>query len=64
MTQKTKNILINLGLAISAIICIACFIPIITYISFVAFVLFASLWITKTNIGQKVYNSFLNEFED
>ena len=59
MTQKAKNILINLGFAISSIICITCFIPIITYIAFVAFCVFAALWITKTNIGQKVYDKFL-----
>lgn len=60
MTQKAKDILINLGFAISSIICITCFIPIITYIAFFAFIVFAVLWIKKTNIGQKVYNNFLN----
>lgn len=60
MTQKAKNILITLGFAISAIICITCFIPIITYIAFLAFCVFTPLWITKTNVGQKVYNNFLN----
>lgn len=59
MTQKAKNILINLGFAISAIICITCFIPIITYIAFLAFCVFIPLWIKKTNIGQKVYDKFL-----
>lgn len=60
MTQKAKDILITLGFAISAIICITCFIPIITYIAFFAFGVFAVLWIKKTNVGQKVYNDFLN----
>lgn len=59
MTQKAKNILINLGFAISSIICITCFIPIITYIAFLAFCVFIPLWIKKTNIGQKVYDKFL-----
>lgn len=60
MTQKAKNILITLGFAISSIICITCFIPIITCIAFFAIIVFAVLWIKKTNIGQKVYNNFLN----
>lgn len=64
MTQKPKDILITLGFAISAIICITSDMPLITYITFIAFVAFAVLWITKTNVGQKVYNNFLNEFED
>lgn len=59
MTQKAKNILINLGFAITSIICITCFIPIITYIAFFAFLVFAVLWIKKTTIGQKVYDNFL-----
>lgn len=59
MTQKAKDILINLGFAISSIICITCFIPIITHIAFFAFVVFAALWIKKTTIGQKVYDNFL-----
>ena len=59
MTQKAKDILITLGFAISAIICITSDIPLITYITFLAFVVFAVLWITKTNVGQKVYNNFL-----
>ncbi len=59
MAQKAKDILINLGFAISSIICITCFIPIITYIAFIAFCVFAVLWIKKTNIGQKVYDKFL-----
>ena len=59
MTQIAKDILINLGFAISSIICITCFIPIITYIAFFALVVFAVLWIKKTTIGQKVYNNFL-----
>lgn len=59
MTQIAKDILINLGFAISSIICITCFIPIITYIAFVAFCVFAVLWIKKTTIGQKVYDNFL-----
>ena len=59
MTQTAKNILITLGFAISAIICITSDIPLITYITFLAFVVFAVLWITKTNVGQKVYNNFL-----
>lgn len=60
MTQKAKDNLITLGFAMSAIICITCFIPLITYIAFFAFVVFAVLWFTKTNVGQKVYNNFLN----
>jgi hypothetical protein len=60
MTLKAKDILITLGFAISAIICITSNIPLITYITFIAFVVFAVLWITKTNIGQKVYNDFLD----
>lgn len=60
MTQKAKNILITLGFAISAIICITSDIPLITFIAFFAFVVFAVLWFTKTNVGQKVYNDFLN----
>lgn len=60
MTQKAKDILINLGFAISSIICITCFISIITYIAFFAFIVFAVLWIKKTTIGQKVYSDFLN----
>lgn len=59
MTQIAKDILINLGFAISSIICITCFIPIITYIAFFAFLVFAMLWIKKTTIGQKVYDNFL-----
>jgi hypothetical protein len=59
MTKKVKDILINLGFAISSIICITCFIPIITYIAFFAFLVFAVLWIKKTTIGQKVYDNFL-----
>jgi hypothetical protein len=59
MTLKAKDILINLGFAISSIICITCFIPIITYIAFIAFCVFAVLWIKKTTIGQKVYDNFL-----
>lgn len=60
MTQKAKDNLITLGFAISSIICITCFIPLITYIAFFALVVFAVLWFTKTNVGQKVYNNFLN----
>lgn len=60
MTQRAKDILITLGFAISSILCITCFIPIITYIAFFAFIVFAVLWIKKTNVGQKVYNNFLN----
>ena len=60
MTQKAKNILITLGFAMSAIICITSDMPLITYITFIAFVVFAVLWITKTNIGQKAYNNFLD----
>ena len=59
MTQIAKDILINLGFAITSIICITCFIPIITYIAFFAFLVFAVLWIKKTTIGQKVYDNFL-----
>lgn len=59
MTQIAKDILINLGFAITSIICITCFIPIITYIAFFAFIVFAVLWIKKTTIGQKVYDNFL-----
>ena len=59
MTQIAKDILINLGFAISSIICITCFNPIITYIAFFAFIVFAVLWIKKTTIGQKVYDNFL-----
>ena len=60
MTQKAKDILITLGFAMSAIICITSDMPLITYITFIAFVVFAVLWIKKTNVGQKVYNNFLN----
>lgn len=60
MTQKAKNILITLGFAMSAIICITSDMPLITYIAFLAFCVFTPLWITKTNVGQKVYNNFLN----
>ena len=60
MTQKAKNILINLGFAISSIICITSDMPLITYIAFIAFCVFTPLWITKTNIGQKVYSNFIN----
>jgi ATP/ADP translocase len=60
MTQKAKDNLISLGFAMSAIICITSDMPLITYITFIAFVVFAVLWITKTNVGQKVYNNFLD----
>lgn len=59
MAQKAKDILINLGFAISSIICVTCFIPIITYVAFFALLVFIPLWIKKTNIGQKVYDKFL-----
>lgn len=59
MTQKAKNILINLGFAISSIICITSDMPLITYIAFIAFCVLTPLWIKKTTIGQKVYDKFL-----
>ena len=58
MTQSTKDILINLGFAVSAILTITCFIPIVVNISFIFFVVLAVLWLKRTTNGQKAFKKF------